>query len=132
MDQTNLGRIMVWKTRAVQSETGSGQAVEASKKIVPQSPAVVGTEERATVWPWNWLALGQTKIHTTSNYTLRACARKSSYSIGHAPDSTRNWTTSRCPFWAAVKRGVAPVSVLPWSLLAPDSTSNRTTSRCPL
>ena len=38
---------MVWKTRAVQSETGSGQAVEPSKKIVPQSPAVVGTEERA-------------------------------------------------------------------------------------
>ena len=30
-----------------------------------------------------------------------------------------------------MKRGVAPVSVLHWSLLAPDSASNRTTSRCP-
>ena len=48
-----------------------------------------------------------------------------------APDSTRNWTTSRCPFWAAMKRGVNPSSVVPWSLLAPDSTRNRTTSRCP-
>ena len=49
-----------------------------------------------------------------------------------APDSTRNWTISRCPFSAAMKRGVAPnSSVVPWSLLAPDSTRNRTTSRCP-
>ena len=48
-----------------------------------------------------------------------------------APDSTRNRTTSRCPFWAAMKRGVAPSSVVPCSLLAPDSTRNRTTPRCP-
>ena len=30
-----------------------------------------------------------------------------------------------------MERGVAPVSVRPWSLLAPDSTRNRTSSRCP-
>ena len=30
-----------------------------------------------------------------------------------------------------MKRGVAPSSVVPWSLLAPDSTRNRTISRCP-
>ena len=48
-----------------------------------------------------------------------------------APDPTRNRTTSKCPFWAAMNRGVAPVSVVPWSLLAPDSTRNWTTSRCP-
>ena len=30
-----------------------------------------------------------------------------------------------------MKRGVAPSSVSPWSLLAPDSTRHRTTSRCP-
>ena len=37
----------------------------------------------------------------------------------------------KVPSWAAMKRGVAPSSVVPWSLLAPDSTRNRTTSRCP-
>ena len=29
------------------------------------------------------------------------------------------------------KKGVAPLSIVLWSLLAPDSTRNRTTSRCP-
>ena len=48
-----------------------------------------------------------------------------------APDSTRNRTTSRCPWWAATKRGVLPLSAVPWSLLAPDPTRKRTTSRCP-
>ena len=37
----------------------------------------------------------------------------------------------RCPLWAAMIKGVAPSSVLPWSLLAPDPTRNRTTSRRP-
>ena len=32
----------------------------------------------------------------------------------------------------SIQKGVAPLSVLHWSLLAPDSTRNRTTSRCPL
>ena len=48
-----------------------------------------------------------------------------------APDSTRKRTTSRCPFSAAMKRGVMPWSVMLWSQLAPDSTRNRTISRCP-
>ena len=65
---------------------------------------------------------------------LPACVRKV-FIPYHAPvpggtDSTRNRKNSRCPLRAAMKRGVAPVSVLPWSLLAPDSTRNRTTSRC--
>ena len=44
---------------------------------------------------------------------------------------TRNRTTSRCPWWAAIKRGVAPLSVRPWPLSAPDWTRNWTTSRWP-
>ena len=48
-----------------------------------------------------------------------------------APGSTRHRTTSRCPFTSAMKRGVTPLSVVHWSLLAPDWTKNRTTSRCP-
>ena len=47
-----------------------------------------------------------------------------------APDSTRNWTTSRCPSSAAENKGVAP-SVMPWSLFAPNFIRNRTTSTCP-
>ena len=54
---------------------------------------------------------------------LGLCYRKS----GHF----RMRKTSKCPFRRAMERGVAPVSVLPWSLLAPDSTRKRTTSRCP-
>ena len=54
---------------------------------------------------------------------LGLCYRKS----GHF----KKRKTSKCPFRRAMERGVAPVSVLPWSLLAPDSTRKRTTSRCP-
>ena len=44
---------------------------------------------------------------------------------------SRNRTTSRCPFWAAMDKGIIPLSVRPWFMLASDSTRNRTTSRCP-
>ena len=93
-----------------------------------------------TVWPWSLLASEpQTKLKTTQLQIGRwkPVWEKSSYSIGNcpcsllAPDSTRNRTTSRCPFWAAMESGVVPSSVVPWSLLAPDSTRNWTTSRCP-
>ena len=49
--------------------------------------------------------------------------------VGRNP--TRNSTTSRCPCWSAIIRGIAPSLVLHWSVFAPDSTRKRTTSRWP-
>ena len=75
---------------------------------------------------WNLLS-DPTKKRTTSNCTLRACARK----VFVLYASCKKWTISRCSFWAAMNRGVPPSFVRPWSTLAPDWTRNWTTSRCP-
>ena len=70
--------------------------------------------------PWPLFSLFSALIH---HLWCLALLRRS--------NSSRNRTTSRRPFWAAMERGVSPSSFVPSSLLAPDSTSNRTTSRCP-